>query len=107
VNEEVELALLPRLASACKEWWDKSFGKHRVLGFSLGNGRFLQQTLQRLSRVGSRYRKEEMAFLASKYEQTSYFLSCLWAIARLLIREKMRPTEGPQFFIFGSCTVQV
>ena len=80
LNEEVELALLPRLAATCKEWRDNLFTSVQYSALRIAMADFLQQTPRGLSRTSSRRRKEQMEFITFHYSAALFYLSRSWAL---------------------------
>ncbi|KAG0596544.1 hypothetical protein M758_UG264200 [Ceratodon purpureus] len=80
LNEEVELALLPRLAATCREWRDSLFTSVQYSALRIAIAIFSHQTPGGLSRAGSRRRKEQMEFITSHYLAALFYLSRSWAL---------------------------
>lgn len=80
LNEEVELALLPRLAATCREWRDSLFSSVQYSALRIAIADFSVQEPRGLSRAGSRRRKEQMEFINSHYSAALFYLSRSWAL---------------------------
>lgn len=80
IDDESTLALLPRLATACKEWRDVVFELTRFVVLRVAMVDFMLLKPRGVSRVGSHSRKKEMAWIATKYEGAFFILSRSWAL---------------------------